>query len=132
MPRCVAHLAGWTLLFLALLQAPVHAQDLVQRSFPAQSLRGELQVVQPPDVLINGNPARLSPGARIHGLQNMLVMSGALVGPKFIVNYSVDALAQLSEVWLLRPDEAQRPWPTTPAEAAALVFDPVAQVWLKP
>ncbi|MEY4764431.1 MAG: hypothetical protein RI907_1104, partial [Pseudomonadota bacterium] len=45
MPRCVAHLAGWNLLFLALLQAPVHAQDLVQRSFPAQSLRGELQVV---------------------------------------------------------------------------------------
>jgi hypothetical protein len=89
----------------------VHAQDLVQRSFPEQSLRGELQVVQPPDILINANPARLSPGARIHGLQNMLVMSGALVGQKITVNYSVDALGQISEVWLLRPDELQRPWP---------------------
>jgi hypothetical protein len=36
-------------------------------------------------------------------------------------------------VWILTADEAARkPWPTTPAEAQAWSFDPVAQAWTKP
>jgi hypothetical protein len=33
---------------------------------------------------------------------------------------------------VLRPEEAARPWPTTPQEAASLLFDPAAQTWSRP
>lgn len=118
---------------LALAAAlPASAQQ-VQRNFPATALRGELTVVNPPEVVLNGKPARLAPGARIKGGSNLLVMSGAIVGQKLAVNYTIDTYGLVKDVWLLRPDEAARsPWPKTAAEAAAWSFDPVAQTWTKP
>jgi hypothetical protein len=39
----------------------------------------------------------------------------------------------LMDVWVLTPDElAKKPWPTTPAEAAAWQFNPSAQTWSRP
>ena len=71
--------------------------------------------------------------ARIKGGSNLLVMSGAIVGQKLAVNYTIDTYGLVKDVWLLRPDEAARsPWPKTAAEAAAWSFDPVAQTWTKP
>lgn len=118
---------------LALAAAlPATAQQ-VQRNFPATALRGELTVVNPPEVVLNGKPARLAPGARIKGGSNLLVMSGAIVGQKLAVNYTVDTYGLVKDVWLLRPDEAARsPWPKTAAEAAKWSFDPIAQTWTKP
>jgi hypothetical protein len=118
------------LIALALL-APVlaPAQQLVARQFPANALRGELQVIDPPNVRLNREAARLAPGARIRGLNNLLAMSGALVGPTYQVNYTIDTLGQLRDVWLLRADEQQHFWPGTPAEAANYDFDPAAQTW---
>lgn len=111
--------------------APAHAQ--VQRNFPATALRGELVVLQPPDVLLNGRPARLAPGARIRGADNLLQMSGALAGQRLPVHYTLDNAGQLMDIWVLTPAElARRPWPTTPQQASAWVFDPVAQVWSRP
>ena len=68
--------------------------------------RGTLVVTTPPSVLINGSPERLSPGARIKGLNNMLVMSGALVGNSVLVNYRRDSLGLIQEVWILTAEEA--------------------------
>ena len=66
MTRCVAAL------FLALqLASNAHAQA-VQRNFPATALRGEISFGQPPEVLVNGQPTRLAPAARIRGLNNAL------------------------------------------------------------
>lgn len=111
--------------------APTHAQ--VQRNFPATALRGELVVLQPPDVLLNGRPARLAPGARIRDRGNLLVMSGSLLNLKLPVHYTLEHHGMLLDVWVLRDDErARQPWPRTPAEAQAWSFDPVAQVWAKP
>lgn len=121
------------LIALALAAAlPASAQQ-VQRNFPASALRGELTVVAPPEVVLNGQPARLAPGARIKGGSNLLVMSGAIVGQKLAVNYTIDTYGLVKDVWLLRADEAARsPWPKTAAEAAAWSFDPIAQTWTKP
>lgn len=121
------------LIALALAAAlPASAQQ-VQRNFPATALRGELTVVNPPEVVLNGQPARLAPGARIKGGSNLLVMSGAIVGQKLVVNYTVDTYGLVKDVWLLRADEATRsPWPKTAAEAAKWSFDPIAQTWTKP
>jgi len=124
MPRCVVALLTWFVL-LAAAQA-----QTVQRNFPANALRGEVAFGQPPDVVLNGHPARLSPGARIRGSNNMLVMSGALAGGSAVVNYVLDSLGLVHEIWILTDAErARQPWPTTAQEAKTWAFDPIAQVW---
>ena len=111
--------------------APAVAQ--VARQFPQTALRGEMVVTAPPEVALNGKPARLSPGARIRAEDNMLRLSASLVGRKMVVHYTVDPNGQLADVWILRPDEiARQPWPVTPQQAATWGFDPIAQVWTEP
>ena len=103
----------------------------VQRNFPHNALRGEITILAPPDLLLNGQPARLAPGARIRGRDNMLAMSSALVGQRHLVNYTLDPLGLVKDVWLLQPHENTSPWPKTAAEAQRWQFDPLAQTWTK-
>jgi hypothetical protein len=116
---------------LACLVAPAAAQ--VQRAFPQNALRGAIVIGVAPDILLNGQSARLAPGARIRDQNNMTVVPGALTGGRFLVNYNVDTSGLVKEVWILRPEEAAvQPWPTTPDQAQAWSFDPVGQVWSRP
>jgi len=131
MLRCAA-LACLTLA-APLFFAAGAAQAQSQRPFPANALRGELVVQQPPEVLLNGRAARLAPGSRIRGADNLLQMSGALAGRKLMVHFTVDDYGLLRDVWVLTPAElARKPWPSTPAEAAAWRFDAAGQTWHKP
>jgi hypothetical protein len=93
--------------FTGLTPAPVAAQDFV-REFPAAARRATLEVTTPPNVLINGQAERLSPGARIKGLNNQLVMSGTLVGQRVLVNYLRDPQGLVHEVWILSEAEARQ------------------------
>jgi hypothetical protein len=114
----------------ALLATSVAAQTL--RPFPATALRGELVVTQPPDVQLNGAPARLSPGSRIRGANNMLQMSASLAGQTLLVHYTREPAGLLHDVWILTPEEAARkPWPTTPEDAQRWLFNPAAQTWTR-
>ncbi len=126
-------------LFLALCAAAASGSGLsvqaqVSRNFPATALRGELRVRVPPEIVLNGRPARLSPGSRIRGQDNMMVMSGALAaGAPLLVHYTLDTSGQVHDVWILRAEEAaKRPWPVSPEQAARWTFDPAAQVWTRP
>ena len=96
------------LLFTGTLAAfsPEAAAQTLVREFPKAALRGELRVLTPPDVVLNGNPARLSPGARIRNTNNLVVMSGALAGQFLLVNYVRDSSGLLHEVWIVTPEEA--------------------------
>ncbi|RQP23236.1 hypothetical protein [Piscinibacter terrae] len=115
----------------ACLVAPAAAQ--FQRNFPQTALRGALLITSPADATLNGQAARLAPGVRIRGQNNMLELSGALIGQKLLVHYTLDIDGLIKDVWILTPDEAaKRPWPTTVAESQAWSFDPAAQVWVKP
>ncbi len=130
MLRCVTVAALATTLALA-ITLPAAAQ--APRKFPATALRGELVITQPPELRLNGQPGRLAPGARIRGADGMMQLSGALVGKKFAVHYTVDPGGQLLDVWILTQAEfAKRPWPTSAAEAAKWRFNPDAQVWSQP
>ena len=130
LPACTAPAL---LLALAVMAAALPAAAQTSRPFPASALRGELVITQPPEVQLNGRPARLSPGARIRGSNNMLQMSGALVGLPLLVHYTFEPSGGLHNVWILSPDEARRkPWPTTPEDAQRWVFSPAAQTWTKP
>ena len=111
--------------------SPAAAQ--MQRNFPATALRGTLLIGEPPEIALNGKPARLAPGARIRGQDNMVQMSGTLSGAKLLVHYTVDTYGLVKDVWILRPEEAAvRPWPATPEQAETWAFDPIAQTWAKP
>ena len=125
MYRCV--------LTLALAASCVVAQAQTHRFFPANALRGQLVITQFPDALLNGQPARLSPGARIKNDNNLWVPPAGLTGQKLIVHYTVESSGMLQDVWVLNPVElANKRWPTTPAEAASLQFDTASQTWSKP
>lgn len=128
MPR---RFSVWFLAAALALPALAQAQQL-QRNFPQTTLRGRIAVVQPPEITLNGQPARLAPGARIRGQDNMLILSASLAGQSpFVVNYTLDTLGLVKDVWMLRADEAKRRWPTNREEAAAMVFDPLTQTWTK-
>ena len=114
-----------------LFSSAVAAQ--VPRLFPPTALRGELTGTAPPDVLLNGKPARLAPGARIRNEDNRFEVMGQIAGRKLVVNYTLDAGGQLLDVWILTASErARQPWPVTPAQAQSWQFDPIAQIWSRP
>jgi hypothetical protein len=62
----------------------------------------------PPIITVNGQPDRLSPGARIRDLNNMLVLSGSLVDKNYYTVYRRDSAGLVHEVWLLTAEEYQK------------------------
>jgi hypothetical protein len=87
------------------------AQQVQPRVFPPKALRGSMTVVQPPSILINGEAAQLSPGARIRDESNRLVLSGGLVGHTYLVNYTREIHGLVHEVWILTAAEAEEKRP---------------------
>ena len=74
-----------------------------------------------------------APGARIHGANNLQLLSGQIAGQRLLVNYTLDINGQILNVWVLTPAEAARqPWPSTPQEAASWRFNADTQSWSKP
>jgi hypothetical protein len=104
--------------FSALVSLSAQAQGIPQtqfeseaggRNFPIGTLRGRFMVVNPPEILLDGQPERFAPGGRIRSAQNMLVMPAAIVGQSLLVNYTRDPAGLVSQVWVLRPEEAKAP-----------------------
>jgi len=130
MYRCLLRALGGSLLAAALV-APAASQGI--RPFPQNALRGVMVVLDPPQVLMNGNAGQLAPGARIRNQANLSEVSGTFINQKLLVNYTIDAAGQVSDVWILRPEEAAvRPWPATIKEQQTWIYDPINRVWSKP
>lgn len=133
MHRCALALAAALTLAAAGCAQPEAPPPLYARQFPATALRGDAQFGLAPELLLDGAPARLAPGARIRAANQQFVLPGTLTGQAATVHYTTDSLGQLHEVWILRPDEAARqPWPRTREQAQAWQFDAAAQQWSKP
>ena len=86
------------------------------RKFPANALRGTLQVVQTPQILIDGKPERLSPGARIRDPQQRLVMSASITGQTLVINFVRNPMGEVHEVWILNELEARQKLKTNTPE----------------
>lgn len=85
------------------------AQALAQatiRQFPPKAIRATLVVQQPPEITMDGQAMRLSPGARIRSITNTLVMSASLTGQELTVNYLPDVQGLVHDVWILNEAEA--------------------------
>lgn len=110
MKRCIESRAGAALLACVILAGSTSllhfafAQGLV-REVPKDVVRARLVVTAPPEVTLDKKPDRLSPGARIRGVNNLLVLSGGLVGQVLPVVYRRDAAGLVHEVWVLTPEE---------------------------
>jgi hypothetical protein len=115
MNRCtsLSRRRAWATALLAslawALSPALHAQPLPKRPFPAHAMRAQMVVVNAHEVTLNGKLTRLSPGARIRTAANALVVSGGLVGQRFVVNYTRDSLGQAHEIWVLNAAEAADP-----------------------
>jgi hypothetical protein len=109
MNRC-AFLSSRRLLIIASLLfatgGTALAQSATPRDFPANALRGTLVVLQPPEITMDGRPARLSPGSRIRGANNMMALSATLVNQELTVNYTLETSGLVHDVWILTPAEA--------------------------
>jgi len=123
-----------TLLLAAALTLTLPAAAQVQREFPPTALRGQLEFTAPPNVRLNDAAARLAPGARIRGHDNLLRTPASLAGQTHAVHYTIEVTSGLlMDVWLLRPEElAREPWPTTPQQAREWRFNRAAQQWSRP
>ena len=121
MNRCTPHLLR-TLLPILLLAASAGLAPLAAtaqtaefkpavRQFPAAARRGELVVLAPPAITLDGKDDRLSVGSRIRDTHNLLVMSGALVNQKLVVNYTRESAGNVHEVWILNSEEAREKRP---------------------
>jgi hypothetical protein len=121
MNRCSSHShtrfkRGLLIGALWLVNASLYAQTddvatpLPQRIPPisVNAQFGVLNIVQPPDVLLNGQAARLAPGARIRGINNLLVMSGAITGQDLPVRYTLDSYGLILNAWILSDAEIAR------------------------
>lgn len=120
MTRCTPRRLGALFVLAAtacLATLSVHAQTAeftpTVRNFPAAALRGEMVVLMPPAITLDGQAEQLSPGARIHGVNNLLVMSGALVNQRVVVNYLRENAGLVHEVWILNSEEIQQKRPNT-------------------
>lgn len=85
--------------------APVYLPQRIPPISP-RAQRGVLRIVQPPEVLLNQQPARLAPGARIRSRNNLITMSASLMGEDLPVRYTRDPLGLVHEVWVLTAEEA--------------------------
>ena len=131
MSRCVSMFVAAALVAVP-LSFGFNAQAQTHRPFPALALRGELVVLQTPDVSLNGRAARLAPGARVRGDTHLLQQPAALSGEKLTVHYTLDPSGLLMDVWILNPVElANKPWPRSPQEAESWSFDQASQIWTK-
>lgn len=107
----------------AVLPQPLPAlQDLPpdpQRIPPisARAKAGVLRIVSPPEVLLDGKPARLSPGSRIRGTHNLMVMSASLIGQDLKVLYTLEPTGLVHEVWIMTMREIIAHTPPKPLPA---------------
>ncbi len=109
------------------------AQAMSWRSFPQESLRGQLEFTSTHEVRINGKTTRLSPGVRVRGESNTLVHTTQVTGQRVVANYTVDAMGLVHEVWVLtRSELAKGPWPATKEQAQAWAFNAATQSWSRP
>ena len=98
----------WTrtaLLGLSLAATAVCAQTVVREA--PKDVKPAIMAVSatPPLITLDGQPDRLSPGARVRDRNNMLVLSGQLAGKTLYTVYRRDGAGLVHEVWLLSEEE---------------------------
>lgn len=96
------------LLMIFLLATLAFSAMAAERDFPASTLRGKLAITDYPNVTMNGNVLRLSPGSRIWNAQQLTQIPNSLGTDTYLVNYTLNTQGDIDRVWVLTPDEASQ------------------------
>ena len=104
------------LLAVALLACAAVSAQAQLRTVPPDAKRGVMRHLQDMIVQIDQTKARLAPGAQIRDIHNRLVLPTAVAQPT-VVKYQVDAMGQVSRVWILTAEEAAASAPPPPKPA---------------
>jgi hypothetical protein len=102
------------LLSLAALLAGTLADPAAafERPFPPQTRRALLTPAVYPNIILNGKPRILAPGAQIRNTQNLIEQPTELRGHDLVVNYTEDATGEIFRIWILTAEEIARARPT--------------------
>ena len=90
---------------------------LADRVFPKGTVRGQMTFMRDKEVAVNGVREKLSPAVRVHDERGRIPLRGALDGKTYTVNFVRDPRGVIREVWLLTPQEMQKPMPSDSATA---------------
>ena len=101
-------------LVLALCLSFAAAAAAQLRSIPPAAQPGTLRHVSDLLIELNGQPARLSPGAQIRDADNRTVLPASIT-ESIQVRYLVDGMGNVHRAWILSPQEkAALPQPPYP------------------
>lgn len=87
----------------------------IKRGFPKDAVRGQMTFGRGREVVVNGRREQLPLGTRVYDERSRPPLRGALEGKTFTVNYIRDRKGFIRKVWLLSPQEMQKPMPADAA-----------------
>ncbi len=107
--------AAWTRLLMAALVGMLFCGSATAqfRQIPDAAQRGVIRHVQSLLVSIDGTTVSLSPGANIRDTSNLIIVPTALPPGGALADYLLDVNGQIHRVWLLTPQEAAIPRPSS-------------------
>lgn len=85
-----------------------------ERPFPATAKRGTMAPAVYPTIVIDGATKRLSAGGRIWNTDNLIQMPATLRSGDYVVNYTETLQGDIDRLWILTPQEAEKPAPKQP------------------
>ena len=91
-------------------QQPVPSVGVV-RAIPQDAPKAEMEPPLAGQVIMGDTAMSLSAGAQIRDQMNRIVMPST-VTERHIVRFKLDPAGQVSQVWILTPEERQQPAPT--------------------
>lgn len=99
-------------LLAALLLASVTITTVAaERTFPANTKRGVLNMAAYPDIVIDGKIKHALPVLRIYNEENLIVMPGALRAASIRVHYTENDFGEIDKIWIISAQEAGKALP---------------------
>lgn len=95
-----------------MLSTTVLSAIAFERPFPATAKRGTMSPAVYPTIVIDGTTKRLSAGGRIWNTDNLIQMPATLRNGEYVVNYTETLQGDIDRLWILTPQEAEKPAPT--------------------
>ncbi|MBI3285064.1 MAG: hypothetical protein HYZ65_09495 [Burkholderiales bacterium] len=86
-----------------------------ERSFPANTRRGVLNMAAYPDIVIDGKIKHALPVLRIYNEENLIVMPGTLSAGRIYVHYTENDFGEIDKIWIVTAQEARKPLPKAEA-----------------
>ena len=109
----------------AALGLAVFAAAAQTRAIPDFAQRGYVSHVTGAQVVVEGQPMLLSPGALIRGQNNLLIQPAAMPAGSVLADFVVDGNGQVARIWILTEAEASQPRLPRAATGAPIVTDRV-------